>query len=335
MTEIATGEALFLALGGLILGIIMLVKGGDWAVDAAVFLAERIGMSHLVIGFTIIAFGTSLPELIVGVNANLDGSPGIAIGNVLGSHIANILMVGGMAALVAPIVCSSKELPRQVYFMLGATVLLAGLIVFGEINRIAGLVMVLLLLGYVYYEYQLAKSGALEVEEIEEPSYSSTWSAVGFLLVGFFIVTLGAEFMVGSAQLAASIIGIPEAVIALTIIAFGTSLPELSTCMVAMAKKHGDIVLGNLIGSNVFNILMIMGVTALAKPIVQGDFSEQIVTIDIWITLGVTILFSIGILFFNRISKPIGIIFVAGYVVYIVTLYALYLPEIMSKTGVS
>lgn len=325
MIEMEIGQALFFAIGALILGIIMLVKGGDWTVDSAVFLASKVGLSHLVIGFTVIAFGTSLPELIVGVNANLSGSPGIAIGNVLGSNIANILMVAGAAALVAPIAVHSKGLPRQVYFMIGATLLIAALLVYGEISRLAGGLMILLLLGYVYYEYWLAKKGEVVMDEIEEPEFKSVWAALGFLLMGLGMVALGAEFMVDGAQKIATMVGIPEDVIALTVIAFGTSLPELSTCMVAMAKRHGDIVLGNLIGSNVFNILMIMGATAMAKPILQGGFSDQIVNFDVWVTLAVTLIFSLLILFYNRISKPVGVIFCISYVLYVIGMYGFYI----------
>ena len=329
MIELEFGQALFFAIGGLLLGIIMLVKGGDWTVEAAVFLAEKVGLSHLVIGFTVIALGTSLPELIVGINANLAGSPGIAIGNVLGSNIANILLVGGASALVAPIAFSSTGLPRQVYFMIGATFLMVGLMLYGEINRISGLVMIVLLIGYIYYEYRLAQKGEVEVEEIEEPEFNSIPAALAFLVLGLVTVALGAEFMVDGSQLIASMVGIPEDVIALTIIAFGTSLPELSTCMVAMAKRHGDIVLGYLIGSNVFNILMIMGATALVKPIYQADFSQQLVNFDIWVTLSVTLIFSALILFFHQINKMVGIVFCVVYVIYVLGIYAFYMADMV------
>lgn len=329
MVEISFGQALFLALGGLVLGIIMLVRGGDWTVESAVYLAERLGMSHLVIGFTIIAFGTSLPELIVGVNANLKGSPGIALGNVLGSNIANILLVCGAAALVAPIVVMSKGITRTTLAMVLITFIFVGLTLYGEITRLTGSAMILLLLGYIYYEYRMVKKGEFVPEEIEEPTFSSKLMAVLFLVFGLIVVTLGAEFMVDSAQLVASMIGIPEAVIALTVIAFGTSLPELSTCLVAMAKRHGDIVLGNLIGSNVFNILMIIGATAIAKPIYQSGFTDQIVNFDIWVTLGVTLIFASLILFYKKINKAIGIIFVTSYVLYIFGIYGFYLIDKM------
>lgn len=329
MVEISFAQALFLALGGLVLGIIMLVKGGDWTVESAVFLAERLGMSHLVIGFTIIAFGTSLPELIVGVNANLKGSPGIALGNVLGSNIANILMVCGAAALVAPIIVMSKGIARTTIAMVLITLLFTGLALYGEIGRLTGLAMILLLIGYVYYEYRMVKKGEFVPEEIEEPAFSSALVAVVFLIFGLSVVTLGAEFMVDSAKLVATMVGIPEAVIALTVIAFGTSLPELSTCLVAMAKRHGDIVLGNLIGSNVFNILMIIGATAMTKPILQSAFTDQIINLDIWVTLSVTLIFAAIILFYKKFNKAIGIIFVTSYALYMLGIYGFYLIEKM------
>lgn len=325
MIELEFGQAFLLALGALAFGLILLVKGGDWTIDSSVYLAERAGMSHLAIGFTVIAFGTSLPELIVSVNANLTGSAGIALGNVLGSNIANIMFVGAAAALVAPLVATSKGLNRQIYVMLAATFLLTVLILYGEITRLVGFVMIGLLLAYIYYEYHLAKRGEITIEEIEDPQYSSAAKAFGVLIVGLSAVALGAEFMVDGAQLIASMIGIPEAVIALTIIAIGTSLPELSTCMAAMAKKHGDIVLGNLIGSNVFNILMIIGAAAIARPIMAGDFSSQIADFDVWITLGVSLVFAGLVLFSNKIGKKIGVVFLGGYAIYVIGLYSFYL----------
>lgn len=325
MIEVAFGKALMLAFGGLILGIIMLVKGGDWTVEGAVYLAEKIGLSHLVIGFTVIAFGTSLPELIVSVNANIDGSPGIAVGNVLGSNVANILLVCGAALLVAPIAVTSGGLGRTTLMMLGITVLMTGLIFMGGIGRPAGIVMLFILAGYVIYEYKMAKKGEFPPEEFEEPHFHSTLTAIIFLIIGLIVVSLGAEFMVGSAQLLASMVGIPESVIALTIIAFGTSLPELSTCLVAMAKRHGDIVLGNLIGSNVFNILMILGATALVAPLQTNMMSPQVAGFDIWITLAVAAIFTALILFRKILGKKIGIIFVTSYMIYIVGIYGFYI----------
>lgn len=325
MMELATNQVVFFAIGSLIFGLILLVKGGDLAIDSAVYLAEKMGMSHLVIGFTIIAFGTSLPELIVSVNANLAGYPEMSAGNVLGSNIANILLVGGASALIAPLVFSSHKITLQIFVMIAASILLTGLILFGEVSRPIGGAMIALLLLYVYYEYVQVKKGNESTEEIEEPNFSSIWQALPLLFIGFAMVALGAEFMVDSAQVLAKIMGIPEAVIALTIFALGTSLPELSTCIIAMRKRHTDIVLGNIVGSNVFNILMIMGGVAITKPIVQGSFSGQIAEIDVWITLAVTMIFSTIMLFLRKVNKPIGVAFITLYIAYVIGLYLIYM----------
>ncbi len=318
-------DALMLAIAAMLGGIILLVRGGNWTIDSAVYIARRFGISPLVIGFTIVAFGTSLPELIVSVLANFEGSPGIALGNVLGSNIANILCVIALSTFFGTIYVRSVGIKRDLIMMLACTALIAALLVQGSIGYAAGGFMVLALVAYVLYQYRMALRGDLPVDQAEEPEFEKPLMAYVFLAIGLACVALGAEFLVRGAMVSASILGVPDAVIALSIIALGTSLPELTTCIVAVKKGHSDIVLGNIIGSNVFNILMIIGVTALVKPIVSGSFSPQLADFDVWVTMAVAVVFSALIFLRRKIDKPTGVLFLCAYVIYNIYIYAIYI----------
>ena len=324
--SIAGPYELIMAPGSMIIGIILLILGGNWTIDAAVYGARRFGISPLVIGFTVVAFGTSLPELIVSVLANFQESPGIAIGNVLGSNIANILLVIGSTAIFATLTTSAKAVRKDLIMMMGCTVLLTGTLLYGEVGRLAGLAMVVLLAGYVFFQYKMAEAGESAPEDdTEMPGFSSQAAAFGFLILGLIAISAGAEFLVRGAKISAAMIGVPDAVIALSIIALGTSLPELTTSVIAGRKGHTDLILGNIIGSNVFNILMIIGVTALLKPLAQGSFATQLVEFDIWVVLAVSAIFSALLLFYNKITRPIGIVFVSAYILYNIYIYAIYI----------
>ena len=310
----------------MVIGIALLVKGGDWTVDSAVYVAHKFGISPLVVGFTIIAFGTSLPELLISVFANLQGSGGIALGNVLGSNIANILLVIGVSAAMAPLLVKCKDVMRDLLVMILATGLLAFLMQYGEIGRLAGFAMIVILGAYVFFQYKMAEDeGEDALTEDDENAFAKPAHAYGFLLLGLLAIAAGAEFLVQGAKESAGIIGVPEAVIALSIIALGTSLPELSTCVSAVRKGHNDIVLGNIVGSNVFNILMILGVTAAVKPIAEGSFAPQLVNLDIWVTALVSVIFALLIVFYKKIGRVAGVVFCGAYIVYNVYIYAIYM----------
>ncbi|MCB1556756.1 MAG: calcium/sodium antiporter [Alphaproteobacteria bacterium] len=325
MTDLTHIEAFILALGALGFGTIMLVKGGNWTIDAAVFIARRFGVSPLVIGFTVVAFGTSLPELIVSVNASLHGSPEIAVGNVLGSNIANILLVAGAAGLFATLTVPRGTLTRDLAAMIVATAGLTALMLTGGIGRLAGGIMIGLLLLYVFWQYRMALREKTRAEDIENPVFISFPAAIVSLIGGLALIALGAEFMVRGATVSAEIIGVPEAVIGLSVIALGTSLPELSTCVIAARRGQSDLILGNVIGSNVFNIMMILGATALVRPVVTADIAPQLVDLDIWVTLGVSILFTIWLLIRHAIGRMTAFVFVGAYIAYVVGIYALYI----------
>lgn len=323
MNSFSYYDTTILSLGALFLGIIMLIKGGGWAVDAGVFIASRFGVSPLIVGFTIIAFGTSLPELIVSVFANLQGSPGIALGNVLGSNIANIFMVLGCTSLVAILkVKVSRMLVRDLSFMMLATIGLVALLSFGGISRLTGFCMVSILGSYIFYQYisMGAKDPDIGMDD-EDLMFRNDTFAYGTLLLGLVCISVGAEFLVKGAQVSAGLIGVPESVIALSIIAFGTSLPELSTSIIAARKGQSEMVIGNIIGSNVFNILMILGVASMVKPIVGGGFSPQILNFDIWIMLSVSACLALILLLFGKINRITGGLFFLSYIFYNVYIY--------------
>jgi cation:H+ antiporter len=314
-------EALILAIGALLVGIKMLVKGGDLTVDSAVFIANKYGISPLLVGFTIVAFGTSLPELIVGVNANLHDLPGIAFGNVLGSNIANILFVVGVTGFFTVLAVNSGAVKRDLVVMVLITVLLAGLMNTGDITRLIGLGMLALLFAYTAFQYWEASKTKMDIGEIDDGDIPNMWVALCTLLGGLVLIAIGAEFLVRGARVTAETIGIPEDIIALSIVAIGTSLPELSTCLIAARKKETDLVLGNIIGSNVFNILMILGFTAAIKPIDITKVDPQLISLDIWVTLGISVLFALILLIYKKINKPISIFFVGSYIFYIIYIY--------------
>jgi cation:H+ antiporter len=326
--DLSLFETCVLALGSIGFGLILLMRGGDWTVDSAVVIAERFGISPLIIGFTVLAAGTSLPELIVSMLANIQDAPGIAIGNVLGSNIANIAFVLSVAAIISPLIVKSKAVRRDLIFMLLATGLFAGLMQMDAMNRVSGAAMIVLLVLYVAYQYRKAKAGAeidpALLDKIEKPAAQDVWVATLWLAMGLVAIAIGAEFLVRGARVGADVIGVPDAVIGLSLVALGTSLPELSTSIIAARKGHADMVLGNIVGSNVFNILMIMGLVMLLKPIGIETYAAQLVEFDIWVTLIVTLIFVALMFMFKKMGRFIAVAFCAFYILYNIYIYAIY-----------
>ena len=256
-----------------ILGFVFLIKGADMLVEGASSLAKKCGISDMVIGLTIVAFGTSAPELVVNVTSSLQGATGITIGNVLGSNIANILLILGAAAVITPITVQKKFLSREVVICLAATLVFAIFIndaridgaATSRVSRSEGIILILLLLFFVYYLFATAKRENTDTEStiaIFPLRKSLLWIGLG--LVGLLF---GGERIVNGAVAIATSFWLSERLIGLTIIAVGTSLPELATSLLAAYRKNADIALGNVIGSNVFNILFILGVSAVIAPI--------------------------------------------------------------------
>lgn len=269
-----------------IAGLILLVIAGDKLVEGSVAIAERLKVSKLVIGLTVVSFGTSAPELVVGIDAALSDVTELALGNVVGSNIANVLLVLGIPALFYPFACDDSEIRHSLAYLMLATALFIGLSFFAPLQIWQGLIMLALLALFLFYSVRRAKNNrsilehelefverALEDVETGLAEKTPFSKAVIVTILGLAGLVFGAHILVDGAVIIAREFGISEAVIGLTVIAIGTSLPELVTSIMAARNKHGDVVMGNIIGSNLFNILAIMGVTSLVAPVsVPGQF---------------------------------------------------------------
>lgn len=304
-----------IALGAIGFGIWLLVKGGDLTIDSAVRIAESSGLSKLFIAATIVAFGTSAPELFTSVNANISGFPGISVGNVIGSNIANVLMVLGVAAVIAPVLIDRKAVRVDTAMMIIATIAMAAAVWAEILPRWGGLAMIAAIIGYVIYQY---KASRIEVDEDEE---GDTLPGNPFVLVtiGIAVLVLGSEILVQGAVAGGYALGVPEAVIGMTVIAFGTSLPELTACVAAARKGQSDMIVGGIIGSNIFNIFSVMAISAAVKPLVIDPRFAQL---DLAVVIGVTAVFSVFLLLVGRIGRIVGLAMVAGYLLFTVAQYA-------------
>lgn len=311
----------------LLVGLVLLVTGGELLVRGAVQAAERIGISPLVIGLTLVGFGTSMPELVTSVQAGLGGFPGIAFGNVVGSNIANILLIAGVSALICPIIVARSALRRDAVVMLLVAVAFAGLALLLPMGRMVGAGLVALLIGYIWFvihqERASSDGGAIHDKSAAlagvDPGIAPPHDRDGLImplliaLAGLLLVVVGGSFLVNGAVAIARNFGVSETVIGLTIVAVGTSMPELVTSVIAALKRQGDVAFGNIVGSNIYNILGIGGTTALIAP---SHVPQEIVRFDgpvmVAVSAGLVLFAATGL----RIGRREGAILVAGYVVY-------------------
>jgi len=245
------------------IGLACLFFGGEFLVRGASATARAFRLSPMVIGLTIVGFGTSAPELLVSVQAALAGQPGIAIGNVLGSNIANILLILGISALIAPLIIPVSKLWRDLGFMLLATAVIWVMLLDGTVTRLDGMILVIGLAVFLVTAFMTGK----DEQDLSTEPMLPQWKAWGLTLGGLVVLVVGARLLVDSATVIARDYGLSEAVIGLTIVAIGTSLPELATSVVAAIRKQTEIAVGNIVGSNIFNIFSILGITALITPI--------------------------------------------------------------------
>lgn len=302
-------------------GLVFLFVGGELVVRGAVALAQRYNVSPLVIGLTIVGFGTSLPELVVTLNAALAGSTGLAVGNVIGSNMANMMLILGTAAIIFPIAVTPDAVRRDGLFMVAVTVMVVAFGMGQRIDWMHGTAFVVILLSYIGYSLWRDNrandaAAALHREEAEElvGLPSKMWSMVSAILLGFVVLILGANWLVDGATTLARGAGIPEEVIGLTLVAVGTSLPELATSIVAAYRGHSDVCLGNILGSNIFNLLGILGVVAIVVPV---PFAAKIIGFDLWVLLIVSVLLIPFMLSGGRITRLEGIALLGFYAVYI------------------
>lgn len=305
-------------------GIALLFVGGEGLLRGSVAIAQRAGISPLLVGMTIVAAGTSAPELVVSVNAALAGSPDIALGNVVGSNICNIMLILGVSAALVPIAVNPLEIRRDLKVLIGATVALVVIVLIGEVGRVAALGLLVAQVVYVVGSYVVERRRPSAVSELYEHETEqlggkpkSIWLNVAFVVGGALVLVLGSNLLVAGASEIARALGVSEAIIGLTLVALGTSLPELATSVVSAARGHSDVAVGNVIGSNIFNSLLIVGAAGLVAPLTVPD---AIAEFDVWIMLAVVLIASF-VLWRGRMARWVGVVSVAGYVAYTVSAY--------------
>lgn len=309
----------------LLFGLVLLVFAGDYLVKGAVGLAEKFGIPSLIIGLTIVAFGTSAPELVISLDSALSGVPDIAIGNVMGSNIANVLLVMGLPALITPIKAGQRGLSRNVAIMLFFTLAFMWMVEDAQLTTMeaGGLFGGLLL--FILVQVLRARSvmeGDEDAphdyhEDIGEAPHGNRQIAI-FLIVGIIALPIAAHLTVVGASGIARTFGISDAAIGLTIVAIGTSLPELATSFMAAWRKNGDVALGNIIGSNIFNITAILGITGLVVPI---PIAQSLVEFDMWVMFAVSIL--LAVICYGKVTtgKILGAAMLIAYATYIISVF--------------
>lgn len=296
----------------IVAGLAGLFFGGDALVRGSVGIARRLAIPPLLIGLTVVGFGTSTPELLVSVDAALRGVPDIALGNIIGSNIANILLIVGVSALVWPIKVMAATLRRDTAVMIAAALVLGPIFAMGQVGRPAGVILVVALVAYLVWAYLQPGEAVAEDPDVTAPS--SIGVSVLWVLAGLIALIFGARFLVDGAVSIARGYNISEAFIGLTIVAIGTSLPELATSLVAALRRQSEIAIGNIIGSNIFNVLGILGVTALITPI---PVASRFLMFDLPVMFAASLLFSGLLLARPVIGRGVGVFMLAGYLVYI------------------
>lgn len=301
---------MIISLALLVVGFVLLVKGADWFVDGAASIAARLGIPQLIIGLTIVAMGTSAPEAAVSITASTQGSADITIGNILGSNILNILIILGMAATLTRIHVAKSTVFREIPFMILVSVLLLALGLDGTMTMVDGIILWACFLFYLGYLFRMAKNGDGEAEEIN--CERTLWKSILWTVFGMGLIILGSDIAVDAATSIARIMGMSERLIGLTIVALGTSLPELFTSVTAAKKGNADIAIGNIVGSNIFNILFVVGTSALVTPI---PFAAAFRT-DAIIAIAAAVLLMVCCLHHYSLARKSGIAMLASYATY-------------------
>ena len=296
-------------------GLVVLVFSGDALVRGAVALSLKLGVSALVVSLTVVAFGTSAPEMLVSIQAALEGSPGIVFGNIVGSNIANVLLVLGLPALISAIHLSQPDIPRNLAMMVAASLMFIAVCSMGGLTFWVGVAFLGLLGAMIYDAYWQAMRGATpEVELDDAPTGMGGMKIAAHIGAGVIGLPIGAWLLIEGAQSVAREFGISEAVIGLTLVAIGTSLPELATTIMAAVRRQADVAVGNVVGSNLFNILAVSGAAALFADLpTPAGFMEK----DLWVMLAASVALAPFVFFKVDIGKAAGIAFLAAYVAYI------------------
>jgi cation:H+ antiporter len=302
------------------IGLVLLLVGGELLVRGAVASAKALGVSPLLIGLTLVGFGTSTPELVTSVTAALNGSAGIAVGNVVGSNIANILFILGLSAVIYPMAVNPKGFKRDAFMVMAAALACLAVVLYGRMGMLLGFAFIASLIAYVVFVYVQEKSAPDEAAVVAEHRAEDARKGPGSIALslamaigGIAITIFGAGYLVDGAIALAKDLGVSDTIIGLTIVAVGTSMPELVTSVMAAIRKHADVAYGNIVGSNIFNVLFILGTTAIIQPI---DMPAQIAALDIWVMLLATVL----LVYFARTGAKLqrweGGVFIGCYVAY-------------------
>ncbi|GLQ35925.1 sodium:calcium antiporter [Amylibacter marinus] len=301
-------------------GLVILLIGGDVLVRGAVALAARLGIPTLIVSLTVVAFGTSAPELLIAIKAGFDGVPELALGNVVGSNTANVLLVLGVPALLFGLSVKDRDSVQNFIYMMLATVAFIVLTYTSPIGRWQGVVMLLGLASILYTSYRAAMSSRSKLAELESEVGETnipTWKMLGFLIAGLVSLPLGAGLLVDGAVNISRAFHVPEEIIGLTLVALGTSLPELATTVMAALRKEGDVAIGNVLGSNIFNLLGIVGVASLFGPMpVPSAFFQ----FDLWVMLASSLVLAPFIIKQIPLSRIWGMVFLVCYGAYVVVL---------------
>jgi cation:H+ antiporter len=304
-----------------VLGLLLLTAGGESLIRGALAAARRLHVSPLLSGLVIVGFGTSAPELVVSVNAALESRPDIAIGNVVGSNIGNVLLILGLCALITPLTVTPLALRRDAVTVVAASLLFVGLAGGGVLGRLDAAIFLTALLAYLSWAYWTerstsAPSAELHKAEGEELTAvpTSGWVIVAFIVFGLLLLVGGSQALLTGAVGIAKQLGLSEALIGLTLVAVGTSLPELTISVIAAIRRHADVAVGNILGSNIFNLLGILGVSALLGPL---TVHTRIIEFDQWIMLAAALVLMLFLYTGRRVTRTEGLVLLGAYGVYL------------------
>lgn len=299
----------------LVIGFVLLVKGADWFVEGSAAIARKLNIPELVIGLTIVAMGTSLPEAAVSITASLNGNAGIAVGNVAGSNIMNILIILGITSVITTIKIQKSTIRMEIPFLILVSAVFLGFGMTG--NRLSGLEGVgfwALFVVYLVYLYVMSQRNESDPAEDEKPMNRPVWQCLILLVISAIMIIKGSDLIVSGATDIAKVIGLSDRIIGLTIVAFGTSLPELVTCITAARKNKADLAIGNIVGSNIFNILFVLGTASLITPI---PFESKFI-VDAAFGIAATVILWLGSFRKRELARPAGIFMICVYACYFV-----------------
>ena len=306
---------IYLELAG---GFILLMGGAEFVLRGAVALARRLGVSPLIIGLTVVAYCTTMPELLVSLEAAVRGAPGISIGNIVGSNICNLLLILGAAACVCPMVVNPREVRFEGAVAVGVAALFITLGLAGSLSRLDGVLLLACLAAFTVISVRRARRNPPGAVAEEDAADRPVWWVLGTLAVGLGCLVLGSHLLVEGAIGLARLLGVSEAVIGVTVVAVGTSLPELATAVVSAYRGHSEVAVGNVLGANIFNLLAIGGLVAAVHPL---DIPGHLLHLAIWTMLGATVVLISWLAFRGRLGRLAGVLSLAAYTLYIVLEY--------------